>query len=142
MSRPSNKRYRHVARPGDLWLIPGDLHFPICDWDAVVAMCRWFEREELISAIHFEGGRSGVVFQGDTIDSHPVSRHPKNADRLAAFPRLVDESRTARGLLEWAGKTYYGAKVILGNHEDWLTDLKQREPGLAGAPGMIFQNLV
>lgn len=140
--KPHNRRYRHAALPGDIWLIPGDLHFPICDWDAVVAMMRWFEREELIAAIHFEGGRSGVILQGDTIDSNTVSRHPKNADRLAEFPRLLDEAKTSRGFLEWAGRTHYGCLYIKGNHEDWLTDLQMREPGLAGAPGFKLENLV
>jgi predicted phosphodiesterase len=131
------RRLRVHVQAGDVYLIPGDIHFPIQDADAVSAMANWFEGT-YPSAEY----RRGVVLQGDTIDAHSVSRHQRKPARLAAFPRLVDEAKEARPFLEWAGSQQMGATYIEGNHEDWVTDLVDAQPGLAGAPGMAFPALV
>jgi predicted phosphodiesterase len=128
-------RYKILARAGDVWLIPGDMHFPIQDPNAIRVMKRWFEREYIHKC------RMGVILQGDSVDSHSVTRHPKNAERFAAFPTLVSEARTIHHFLTWAGETDNGGYYLQGNHEDWVADIIQQHPGLEGAPGMEFQTL-
>ena len=127
-------RYKIFAKKGDVWLIPGDLHFPIHDAKAVDAMVRWFDAT-------YPGHSRGVLCQGDTFDSHSISRFPKKPERLAAFPSLVAEAATARKFLKHAGAQKNGCVVIPGNHEDWLDDLIMSSPGLSGAPGMDWPKL-
>jgi hypothetical protein len=124
--------YRVKPAAGDKFLIPGDMHFPIHDAEAILAMADWFDAQP---------GRKGVILQGDTVDTHSISHHRRRADRLAAFPRLVDEVKPARPFLAWAGSQPLGAVYIPGNHEDWVTDLIDEQPGLSGAPGMDWANL-
>lgn len=131
------KRLKVHVEAGDVYLIPGDIHFPVQDADAVSAMANWFEMEYPEAEY-----RRGVILQGDTIDAHSVSRHQRKPARMAAFPRLVDECETARPFLSWAGAQELGATYIEGNHEDWVTDLVDAQPGLSGAPGMVFPKLV
>lgn len=129
------RRLRHAARPGDAWLFFGDLHHPIQDQAAVDAVVRWW-------GDRYGGHRRGVCFQGDTVDCHSVSPHQKKAERLAAYPRLVDEAQSARPLLEWAAGLPLGAIYIEGNHERWARDLVDANPGLSGCPGAAFPVLV
>ncbi len=129
------QRYRHAVAAGDVWLIPGDMHHPIQDQPAVDAMVRWFGDT-------FGGHRRGLLLQGDTVDCHAVSPHHKKPERLAAFPRLIDEAQTARPLLEWGGGLPLGAIYLEGNHERWVRDLVDGNPGLSGCPGMEFGRLV
>lgn len=129
-------RYKVLARPGDVWLIPGDIHFPIHDPASVTAMRAWFTAQYAHPRF-----KRGVVFQGDTIDSHSISRFKKKPERMAAFPTLAHEARTARPLLSWAGALENGAIYIPGNHEDWLDDLLMDNPGLQGAPGTKWEVL-
>jgi predicted phosphodiesterase len=124
--------YRIKPKAGDTFLIPGDLHFPIHDAGAIKAMCDWYDKYP---------GRKGVICQGDTVDTHAISHHRRRADRLAAFPRLVDEVAPARPFLEWAGATELGCTYVPGNHEDFVTDLIDEQPGLSGAPGMDWPTL-
>lgn len=130
-------RYRVHVSPGDVYLIPGDIHFPIHDDAAVEAMQSWFE--DWFPSKHY---RRGVVLHGDTIDCHSVSRHTRSADRLAAFPRLVDEAQEARPFLEWAGSQELMGLSVAGNHSKWLTAVIDNNPGLSGAPGMLLPNLL
>lgn len=129
--------YRITPRAGDVYLVPGDLHFPIQDQPAIDAMVHWFE----VTYPSPRRYRRGVILQGDTIDTHSISRFPRKAQRLAAFPRLIDEAATARPFLEWAGEQVLQAVYVPGNHEDWVTDLVDGQPGLSGAPGMDWPNL-
>lgn len=128
-------RYRIQPRAGDVWLIPGDMHFPIHDAGAVTAMWSWFMAE------FANRRRRGVLLQGDTFDSHSISRFPKKPARLKAFPSLADEAAVARPFLRRAGALELGCKIVPGNHEDWLDELLMNNPGLAGAPGMRWQHL-
>lgn len=126
-------RYRVHVRPGDSYLVPGDIHFPVHDPAAVDAMVSWFEGH--YRAPHH---RRGVVFQGDTLDCWGSSRYPKAARRLHNQSRLADEVRAARPLLEWAGDQPLRATMILGNHEDRLNELLDGHPELHGASGASF----
>lgn len=134
VNKLANPRYHVKVEAGDAYLIPGDMHFPIHDPDAVAAMQVFWDK-------YYKKSRRGTLLQGDTIDSHSISRHPKKPARLAAFPRLIDEVATARPFLTWAGAQALGCTVIPGNHEDWLQDLIDCNPGLCGAPGMDFPTL-
>lgn len=128
--------YRIKPSAGDVYLIPGDLHFPIHDGPAIQAMADYF-----CSRYNGTEARLGVICQGDTVDTHSISRYRRRADRIAAFPRLVDEVAPARPFLTWAGGLPLGCTYIPGNHEDWVTDLVDTQPGLAGSPGMDWANL-
>lgn len=134
-------RYKVAVRAGDVWLIPGDIHFPIHDPGAVTAMWSWF-------VAHYAGVqpngpkyRRGCLLQGDTIDSHSISRFPKKPERLAAFPSLAHEARAARPFLKRAGALENGVIYVPGNHEDWLADLLMNNPGLQGTPGTKWETL-
>lgn len=129
----ARKRYRVAVRPGDVYLVPGDIHFPTHDVGAVNAMTEFFGEQ-----YEAAGLRCGVVLQGDTLDCYGLSRYPKKAARLWASYRLRDEVNAARPFLEWAGGTELGAAMILGNHEKRLLDTLDQHPELHGAAGVEF----
>ena len=129
------KRLRVAVSSGDVYLVPGDMHFPTHDEDAVDAMVRWFEEEY---GWRGNESRRGVILQGDTLDCYGLSRYPKRAARLWADSRLKDEVASATPFLTWAGSLPLGCTMILGNHEDRLNDLLDGHPELHGSNGANF----
>ncbi len=127
-------RYKIAAHAGDAYLVPGDLHFGQHNAAAIKAMDRFF-------ATRFRKNRRGVICLGDAIDSHPITRHDRKAERLAAIPTLMDEVRLAYPWFESAAWSPLGCTYVLGNHEAWIQDIINSQPGLAGAPGMAWGTL-
>ncbi len=132
----SRRRYLIGVSPGDVYLVPGDLHFPTQDREGVDAMVAWF-------GARYPGGRyrRGAVLQGDTLDCWGVSRYPKAAARLWAKSRITDEVEAALPFLTRAGALELGATMIIGNHEHRLVKLFDDHPALHGSPGIDFGTL-
>ena len=123
------KRLRVAVSPGDVYLVPGDMHFPTHDEAAVDAMVRWFEDRYVRSA---RGHRCGVVLQGDTEDLYGISKYPKKAQRLYSKSKVIDEVKAATPFLSWAAGLPLGAYKVLGNHEGRLARLFDEHPALDG----------
>jgi hypothetical protein len=108
--------------PAGRYLIPGDIHFPIQDDDALAAL--WAYSKDKVN---------GIIFQGDTFDGHLLSHHDKDVDRLDVS--ILDEYKAAAKFMArvaaqpWAGKER--CKMLGGNHElpRWER-LQNREPSL------------
>lgn len=122
-------RYKIKVESGDAYLVPGDLHFGAEAPGPIKAMDDFF-------ANRYKKHRKGVLCLGDAVDSHTITRHKKRAQRLAELPTLMDEVALARPWFERASKYPLGCTYVLGNHEYWIQDIVDDEPGLAGAPGM------
>ncbi len=125
-------RYKINPKPGDVYLIPGDMHFPMEDAPAVATMQSWYE-EEYRSKPKY---RTGVILQGDTIDPFGLSRFPKAAKKAWDVGRLMNAVDKVRPFLEWAADDDLGCEMIEGNHEGWIREAFDTMPALDGLPGL------
>lgn len=98
------------------------VHDPVA-WGAVLSFVQYFKPQDFI-------------FGGDIIDMGVISPHNKHKPRRVEGMRLMHDAeeivkeviRPVEAMLPSDGVKH----VILGNHEDWLQDLIDREPGLEG----------
>lgn len=116
--------------------VPGDIHIGCDDMEVLDAAMSFAEDESA-----FRGCDLGGTITGDFFDSHAVSRHPKKAARLAALPTMMHEVERGRPILKRMADWPLGTEYTLGNHEDWVEQLVDANPGLANAPGLEFANL-
>jgi hypothetical protein len=125
------RTYRIETKPGDAYFIPGDLHFPGCKTDALAVAWNWF-------AAKHSRRRYGVIGQGDTLDCHHLSKHPKDVRKA----RLAQEVESFRPWAENWAESPLGFTMILGNHEARVRRLiMEYMPDLEGLPGAEFGKL-
>lgn len=118
--------------PGDILLVPGDIHFDCEDPDALTLMLK--------VANYF--GVNTVALVGDTFESAGISRHGRPARKFrfgrstiqaegnAASP-WISELRT---LVSTYRHRKGGLHVLTGNHEQWWAGLQDDYPGLLDTP--------
>ncbi len=117
---------------GDIYLIPGDIHFDKHDPAALDLMLKVACRRKV----------NGVILVGDTFNSTGISRHGRPARRFRfgdgtikseeaaarpyfrALKRIVEANRPGGG----------GLHVLTGNHENWWTGVQDEYPGLLDTP--------
>jgi hypothetical protein len=79
-----------------------------------------------------------IIYGGDTIDCGAISHHNRKRNFSIEGLRLADDAQGASTVLRdyrlAAGNPL--EVVIEGNHEDWLNDLIEDYPGLAGMFGL------
>ena len=132
-----SKTCRIGVQPGDAYLIPGDLHYPLQNDGAVNAMWEWFQNRT-------DAGcwlRTGLLLQGDTLDCYGLSRFGKRAKKFWDAGRLMYGVNSARPLIEWGARMPLGATMILGNHDLWASSFVNDNPALDGCPGVAFGSL-
>ena len=137
------------TKPGDRYLIPGDIHFDKQDDEAV----------ELATRVAFARKCNGVILIGDTFESAGISRHGRPGRKFrfgrgtikseadAARPHLDDwraltaaarNRKPARKSKANArsdeGDRNGGLYVLTGNHEHWWTGVQDEFPGLVDTP--------
>jgi hypothetical protein len=135
LSSPSvGKTYKIHVKPGDAYLVPGDLHFPMQNRGAVKAMWEWVHNRRSAGVWK----RFGVIPQGDTIDPIGLSRFPKKARKLWDYGRVKTAVDSALPFLTWAGKTELGCTYLPGNHEAWMMQAIDDVPALSGLAGASF----
>ena len=111
----------HMApRPGDRWLVPGDLHFPYNDRAATRIMIEIAE--------HY--GVTQIILQGDTFDTYALSKYDKSAAKLVPNS-LEREAASAASFLAWC-RTRPDTVFIPGNHEDRVNSFVGKHPELSG----------
>jgi hypothetical protein len=124
---------KHLSpKDGDLWLVPGDIHFDSHDPQALNLMLR----------VAADLGVNGCVLIGDTFESAGISRHGRptrkfclgratiGAEREAAQPYLA----TIQALVRAHGGTRGKLHVLTGNHEHWWAAVQDDYPGLLDTP--------
>lgn len=122
------------VRPGDVLLVPGDIHFDLQDEGALGVMVN----------VATAAGVTDVCLVGDTFESAGISRHAQlrkvrkfrhggatikreaeaAAPWLAMLSSLVDDRRIRPG----------GKHVLTGNHEHWWAEVQDEYPGLLDTP--------
>lgn len=124
------RTYRVATEPGDAYFIPGDLHFGDCEEGALEEAWDYFLYDQPTLS-----GRFGVILQGDTLDAHQLSKHPKDARRSL----LAGEIELAAPWLHSFSSSPLGCTMILGNHEHRVArSIRDDVPGLLGLPGTDF----
>lgn len=84
-------------------------------------------------------GVKGVILNGDTLDSHEVSRH----DRDPSLPRYVQEIAMAKDFLAWLRQQLPKADIYWkhGNHEERIQPyIFSRAPALEGLEGVNLES--
>ena len=120
--------------PGDVALIPGDIHFDSHDPEALDLML------QVAQAFRVNTG----ILVGDTFDSIGISRHP-SLRREFRFDRgtIKAEAAAARPYIEAIDAIVSsnrgpfnpgGLHVLTGNHEHWWKGVQDEYPGLADTP--------
>lgn len=129
---PHKEEYTpHAITTAGTWLILSDIHAPYHDRQTL----------ELAVAEAKRRGVVGVILNGDTLDSHEVSRHDKDP----SAPRYVEEIDVGRKLLEWLRGQLPKAEIVMkeGNHEERLSAyIIQRAPALFGLEGIDLPALL
>ena len=78
-----------------------------------------------------------LIFGGDILDTGVISHHNHGRPRRVEGMRLIKDAEECRQeVIHPALATLVSggdAEFLVGNHEDWLEDLLDREPGLEGA---------
>lgn len=114
------------VNPGDVYLIPGDVHFGVED----PAMLGLMTRAAIFANVN------GMILVGDTFDSYGISRHPKSAKVLKNRKKVtvVEERESAEPwFTAWNEFTRPERRhVITGNHEAWWDYVQDAYPGLVG----------
>jgi predicted phosphodiesterase len=111
----------YVLGPPGWWLVLSDIHLPFHDrvvLETAVAMAR---RRKVV----------GVLLNGDTLDSHELSRFDRTPDE----PRYAEEIAVGRQFLEWLRSRFRNAEIVYkeGNHDERIyTFLCRRAPELFG----------
>lgn len=133
-----SKTYRIKPQAGWAYMVYGDLHAPYHDRDAVSAANEWWENRKHAGF----WAKTGVIFQGDTIDPIGLSPYPKPAKKYWDAGKLITAADAARPLLQYGAKHDLGAVLLLGNHEKWALDaISKALPELHGCPGVEFASL-
>jgi hypothetical protein len=121
----------HAIDRAGWWLILSDIHAPYHDRTTL----------ELAVGEARRRGAVGVLLNGDTLDSHEVSRH----DRDPSAPRYVEEVETVKRLLAWLRGQLPRAELVAkeGNHEERLQRyIVGRAPALFGLEGIDLPSLL
>jgi predicted phosphodiesterase len=121
----------YVLSPRGTWLILCDVHVPYHDPTTIKLAVQEAKDRKIV----------GVLFNGDFLDQHELSRWDKSPDD----PRYVDEVNTGRQLLEWLRYELPDAKFVYkdGNHEErLLAYLCQRAPALFGLDVLTLPNIL
>lgn len=121
------------VRPGDKWVVPGDIHFDQHDPGALNVMTDVMTGE----------GVNGLCLVGDTHNSIGISRHVSlraarhyrhgegtiKAEEAAAKPYFDQWKALIKMRRDDAGRTG-GLEAIEGNHEKWWSGVQDDYPGL------------
>lgn len=90
-----------------------------------------------------------IIYGGDTLDCGPISHHNRKRNFSIEGLRLMEDADGLASVLRdfrRAASNETGSPdeiLIEGNHEDWLNDLVEDYPGLAGAfdlRNLLFQS--
>ena len=118
---------------GDVWLIPGDIHFDAHDPRALAVMMK--------VAAAFR--TNGVILVGDTFESAGISRHSRPGRKFRyGAGTIAAEAEAARPFVERLealvaqnrGDRLGGLHVLTGNHENWFAAVQDEFPGLEDNP--------
>ncbi len=122
-----------AVKNGDLYLIPGDIHFDKQDDEAL----------ELMLKVSYDFGVNGVLLIGDTFNSAGISRHGRptrkfrfgkgtiKSEAAAASPYFNALNSLVRGNRNRPG----GLHVLTGNHDGpWWSGVQDEYPGLLDTP--------
>ncbi len=121
----------HAIATAGTWLILSDIHCPYHDRTTIELAVTEAKRRGVV----------GVILNGDTLDSHEVSRHDKDP----GAPRYVEEIEVTRKLLKYIRGQLPKAEMVLkeGNHEERLNAyIIQRAPALFGLEGIDIPSLL
>jgi len=75
-----------------------------------------------------------IILGGDILDCNPISHHNKGKPGRTEGLRLASDAQGCREDIITPLEALKATKnvYILGNHEDWLSDLAEDQPGLEG----------
>lgn len=113
------------------WLVLADTHLPFYDRKTVLSAVGEAKKQRV----------SGVLLNGDILDSHELSRW----DRTPDDPRYPEEIEMGRRFLQWLRGELPKARIIWkdGNHEQRLANyLCRRAPALFGLDVLTIPGLL
>ena len=75
-----------------------------------------------------------IILGGDMLDCAAISHHNRNRPGRTEGLRVLSDAKELRDvfLTEIEKQRRARKSYIIGNHEDWLSDLVDAEPGLEG----------
>lgn len=122
MDKTGSRLCRVAVKPGDSVLVLGDLHASIIDRPAF----------NLVLDVAAAVGITHVDVNGDNLDNHTLSRHPKEPDRI--MESIESESAILAALLFQLSiiPTAHTFHIKPGNHDDRWYDLVAANPALNG----------
>lgn len=122
------------AYPGDVYLIPGDIHFDQQDDRAMAVMYNAAYKRKI----------TGCVLVGDTFESSGISRHGRPARRFRFGAGTIKaEEKAARPWIDCITTLVHtnrpeaalgGLYLLTGNHEAWWEGVQDEYPGLIDTP--------
>lgn len=121
----------HVIDKAGSYLLISDIHCPYHDRVTI----------ELAVAEAKRRNVTGVIIDGDLVDSHEISRHDKDP----SAPRYVEEIEITKKLLGWLRNQLPKADITFkfGNHDERLANyIVQRAPALFGLEGLDLPSLL
>lgn len=132
---PKQVRLHIVKRTAprcERWVILSDIHIPYHDKGALAVALEFLRHSQ----------PTGLVLNGDVMDFHEVSTHPKTPGSVITFQDEINEGRqflrAVRAMLPDAEIVY-----TMGNHEDRIERyLAARAPELASVEDLSFCSLM
>lgn len=117
---------------GDVWLIPGDIHFDAQDDRALAVMLKVARAFRV----------NGAILIGDTFESAGISRHGRPGRKFRfGQGTIAAEAEAARSFIERLSALVLQNRgdpgflhVLQGNHEAWWTGVQDEFPGLVDTP--------
>ena len=116
------------------WIIPGDIHLPFHDPQAVKAI--WDPLQNFD-----QGFDCGLFITGDLVDLYWLSSWPKSGDKAKA----TGYQATRQSLLEFVNCVSQNYDYVIygcGNHEDRVSSLCRKFPGFDGKWYWMFQDIL
>lgn len=113
-----------AVKPGDVLLVPGDVHFGTCDLPLF----------DLMLKVSYAAGVNLAVLQGDTFDCGGLSTHRKDA-RAANSGRLTIRHEVEQAMAPLAAlSSLVNGRCwsISGNHEERIARMVDDLPALEG----------
>lgn len=122
-----SKPFSKNSKP-QMWVVLADLHYPESDRPSVAAAMDFVQKNKK--------NIGGVVLLGDFLDCASISRHTENLPGLrqkGGFQTDIDGF--LRDIIDPIDAALPKAQkvLLLGNHENWLSLLLDKQPELAGA---------
>jgi predicted phosphodiesterase len=113
-------------------MILPDIHCPFQDNKAIELACKIIELVKPVT----------VIYLGDNVDWHQISKFDKDPDRILTLQAEVDKFHEVDRMIMSAAGKHVKRYYILGNHEDRLRRYHSEHPEVSKVRGLQFDSLL